>query len=154
MAIRSASDKVHLHHAASAYGVILEYLACAYRSVLVFHHNGSCHFEPIPWADFGEKCRVVDASGAKIARLDIRRHVHRSFPREVEQAKAELSHCFQQKDSRIDRLTGKVSGENRIVLADESFAANSAMIEVDLRDPVHKQKWVSVWNQPLNLLSA
>jgi hypothetical protein len=150
MAMRSVLDKINLHHPECANGVILCDLPGTYRRVVVPHNLGCSYIEPLPGSDLAQKCSMVNADESNLRWPLISANVNRTFSGEMKQAESKLRHRFDQKDSRINGLAGEVSREHRICWRNESFSPESRRVQIDRSDPVHEQKWITMWNQTFN----
>src|SRR5262249_7331936 len=107
MAIRSVFDKVNLHHSECTDGFVPNYLTGTDRGVVVLTHNRSNHIEALLRSDFGEKRRMMNPHGTETRCRD--------FSQETHETQSELADCFKQQYSRINRRTGEVAGEDRII---------------------------------------
>jgi hypothetical protein len=153
MAMRSSFNKVNLHHSECANGVILRDLTGTDCPVVVPLDCGCCYIETLPGADLGKKRRMVYANEANIWCPLFSKNVNCTFPYEMKQAQSELRHRFDQKDSRINGMAGKVSSEHRICRVNEPFSPEPRRFQIDCRDSIHEQKRIAMWNQPFNLIA-
>src|SRR5207253_7030623 len=122
IAMRSFFNKVNLHHSECTNGVILRDLTRTRSRVVVQLECGCCYIEFFSGADLVQKCRMMNAHEANILRLFIPRNLHRTFAGEMKQAQSELRHRLNQKDSRINGMTGKVCRKYRVCRPNEPFS--------------------------------
>src|SRR6185436_17887617 len=111
MAIRSVVDKIHLHDAENADGVTFHYLSDAGRGVVVLGVNGRGDDQFVARPDLRTKRRFADPNQAKIRRLGISGNCESAIAGEVQRAQSKLPDRLEQKNSRINRVAGKVPKE-------------------------------------------
>src|SRR5262245_47718902 len=131
IAIRSVLDKIHLHDAEYADGVIFHDLSEAGCGVLVSLVDGCNDVELVARSDLRTKCRVDDPDQAKVFWPRISRNRERAIAAEIQHAQTKLPDSFEQKSSRIDRVAGKVPDEHRISAVNEPLSPKPRALQID-----------------------